>query len=118
MGPNVKKLVAHKVALDAIPSGGGLQAGIAFLMDKYRIIETTRKAQEWVAQAIALVKTAPDNQYGDDDEAIAGAILQGIKERQGKKGICGRCSQYRRLPEDGYCADCLDLMPTMDSKPL
>jgi hypothetical protein len=39
-------------------------------------------ADRGVVLARPLVKAAPDNPYGDDDEAIAGAILAGIEERK------------------------------------
>lgn len=80
-GPNVKKLIAHKMSIDAIPNGGGLGDGLKFLMDKQRIIAGAKAATEWVNQAISVVKTAPDNPWGDDDEAIAGEILRQVKER-------------------------------------
>lgn len=79
------------VTLDAIPNGSGLGAGLDFIKDRHKLKEGFVKATEWVKQAIALVKTSPDNPY-TDDEAIAGAILLGIEERRGKKGLCGRCS--------------------------
>lgn len=33
-------------------------------------------------EALRIFKTAPDNPFGDDDEAIAGELLQKIEERQ------------------------------------
>lgn len=84
-GPNVKKLIAHKMAIDAIPAGGGFAAGLHFLSDKQRIIDGAKAATAWVEQAIATVKSAPDNPYGDD-EAIAGEILRQLEERNRKAG--------------------------------
>jgi hypothetical protein len=81
-GPNVKKLICHKISLDAVPAGGGLQSAIEFLSDKDRIISSARSATQWVETAIAAVKVAPGNPFGDDDEAIAGEILRGIEERK------------------------------------
>lgn len=77
--PNIKRLLAYKVSRDAIPAGGGLAAGLDFLMNTERIVEVSRNALAWIDAAIAVVKTAPDNPYGDDDEAIAGAILDQLK---------------------------------------
>lgn len=37
MGPNVKRLIIRKMAADAIPSGGGLAAGLHFLRSAERI---------------------------------------------------------------------------------
>lgn len=81
MGPNVKKLIAHKMAMDAIPPGGGFADGANFLLSG-NLGESGRNAAEWVKQAIHAVKAAPDNPYGDDEEVIAAEILRRIKERQ------------------------------------
>lgn len=82
-GPNVKKLIAHKMANLAIPPGSGgdsLMKALGFLSSKEKIISAAREATVWVEQAIAAVRSAPDNQYTTDEE-IAGAILKGIEER-------------------------------------
>lgn len=84
IGPNVKKLIIRKMSLDAIPPGGGFQDGIEFLASN-RLAESGRNAAEWVQQALAVFKTAPDNPYGDDDEAIAGELLRRIEEMQKTK---------------------------------
>ena len=75
MGKNVKRLLAYKVSRDAIPNGGGLGAGIDFLLNPERMKQVSREALGWIEQALFAVKSAPDNPYGDDDEVIAGAIL-------------------------------------------
>lgn len=84
-GPNVKKLIARKMSVDAIPSGGGLADGIKFLMSPGRIVAAAREATAWVETAIAAVKAAPDNSFGDDDEAIAGEILRQLEVRRKAK---------------------------------
>jgi hypothetical protein len=81
-GPNVKKLICHKISLDAVPPGGGFQSAIEFLSDKDRIVSSARSATQWVETALAAVKAAPGNPYGDDDEAIAGEILRQIEEKK------------------------------------
>jgi hypothetical protein len=80
-GPNVKKLIVHKLSLDAVPAGGGLTSAIEFLSDPKRITDGARAATSWVETAIAAVKAAPGNTFGDNDEAIAGEILRQIDER-------------------------------------
>lgn len=85
MGPNVKKLICRKLSLIAIPPGGGLANGIQFLMSKDNILAGAKEATQWVEQAIAVVKMTPDNPYGNDDEAIAGAILNGIEKRKAEQ---------------------------------
>lgn len=80
LGPNMRSLVIRKVARDAIPSGGGFADGVEFLMNPEKVAATHREALAWADQAIAVMKTAPDNPYGDDEEVIAGAILKAIAE--------------------------------------
>ena len=87
MGPNVRKLIAHKMARDAIPDGGGLAAGIQFLSNPESVKRGAQEATQWVRDAIAVVKLSPDNPYGDDDEAIAGEIVRRIDEKDRQRGI-------------------------------
>lgn len=75
-GPNVKRLITRKMSLDAIPSGGGFCDALRFLTDPAGITSSARRAIDWVFAAIDAVKSAPDNHLGDDDEAIAGEIIQ------------------------------------------
>lgn len=85
-GPNVKKLIIRKMVLDAIPpstpDGKGFETGIQFLLNKDRVLKTAKEATAWVEQALAAVKAAKNNPYGDDDELIAGAILKKIEEKE------------------------------------
>jgi hypothetical protein len=88
-GPNVKRLIAHKMSLLMIPPGSGknaLATGIAALMAPGNVGKVAREATAWVEAAIAVVKTAPDNPYGNDDEAIAGELLAEVEKRQQAKG--------------------------------
>ena len=82
-GPNVKKLIAHKMAKDAVPDGGGLAAALKFLKDKDAIVNTARRATEFVYTAIALMRTcAEPNPWKDaSDEEIAGEILKNVEEK-------------------------------------
>lgn len=75
MGPNEKKLIAKRAAKIMIPDGGDVLDGFDALTggDLARI---TKEACEWVSEAIEAVKAAPDNPYGDDNEAIAEAVLE------------------------------------------
>lgn len=82
MPTNVQKLVIQKMTRDAIPDGGGFLDGLKFLQGD--LGKAAREAQAWVDEAIAAVKAAPNNPYGDDDEAIAGEILRQIDCRRGK----------------------------------
>ena len=80
LGPNVKKLIAAKMAADAIPKGCGLQSGLEYLMAP-GLPQRAQAAAEWVRDAIQAVKSAPDNPFGDDDEMIAGEMLRLAEER-------------------------------------
>jgi hypothetical protein len=83
IGPNVKKLIIHKMSLDAIPSGGGVADGLKFFMDKEKISKTLREANEWVKQAINMVRLAgePNPFKNSTDEDIAGEIFRKIEEK-------------------------------------
>jgi hypothetical protein len=84
-GPNVKKLIATRIAQLAIPAGRGtLSAGLAFLQDKIRIIQTAKQATADVEMWIAVVRSAPDNEFTTDEE-IAGEILQRLEEQKKAK---------------------------------
>ncbi len=81
-GPNVKKLICTRMAQLAVPRGGGIGHAIGFLCSPSRMKASAREATEWAFAAIDAVKTAPDCQ-SDDDEQIAAAILDAVKQRKG-----------------------------------
>lgn len=85
IGPNVQRLIARKMALIAIPPGGGIGDGLAFLQDKEKMVQAGKDAATWVHQAIQAIKCAPDNRWGDDDEAIAAEILRRIAEADNRE---------------------------------
>lgn len=78
-GPNFMRLALEKVSRDAIPPGGGMAAGIDFFSDPKRIRETTAAAFEWAEQVIDVMRAAPDNPHGDDEEILAGVILDELE---------------------------------------
>ena len=80
-GPNVKKLITCRMAQLAIPDGGGLADGLAFLSSKSRILSTAREATAWVFEALDVVRATSGNPYGDDDEAIAAEILRRVERK-------------------------------------
>lgn len=84
IGPNAKKLLAHFIAREAVPSGGGLADGLNFLTDPERRRQGIEQAMSNLNAALAVVKSAPDNPYGTDDEAIAAAILERVENAKGK----------------------------------
>lgn len=86
-GPNVKRLIAHKMSLLMIPpgtkKGQGLATGMAALMKPGNIQQVCKEATEWVEQAIDAVKACPDGGWwGDENEAIAGELLRQIDEKR------------------------------------
>jgi hypothetical protein len=82
--PNVKKLIIHKVSMEAIPKGGGVADGLKFLTDKERISKTVHAADQWVKDVIAAVRKAGEpNPFKDaTDEEIAGEILRKVDEKR------------------------------------
>lgn len=84
-GPNFTKLMLRFVARLAIPKGGGIANGLEFFQNKELRQQILKQAEIDTEKAIQLVKSAPDNSYGQDDEAIAGALLEKIKEREKTK---------------------------------
>lgn len=78
-GPNAKRLLAHFIAREAIPVGGGIGDGLDFLVQPERRRSGIEKAIANLEAAFAAVKAAPDNPYGNDDEAIAAAILERVE---------------------------------------
>lgn len=86
IGPNARRLLAHLMALEAVPKGGGIQTGLSFLSEPERLQQGIRDAMAKLEEALSVVKSAPDNPYGNDDEAIAGAILRRIDQRKRGEG--------------------------------
>lgn len=81
-GPNVKRLIVEKMSTDMVAAGENFSGILGILQKPGSIGDAARKATEWVEVAISAVKSAPNNPYGDDDEAIAAVILKGIEDRK------------------------------------
>ena len=80
-GPNMQRLIATLFANNAIPAGGGLEDGIAALMPG-KIQEGMKRAEAEALKMMLTVKSAPDNPFGDDNEAIAGHLLKLAEEKR------------------------------------
>jgi hypothetical protein len=80
LGPNMRRLLARVVARRAIPSGGGLADGINFIKDQNRFKQVHRESLAWIDEAINVIRSAPDNCYGDDEETIAGVIVDEVEK--------------------------------------
>ncbi len=82
-GPNVRKLIVTKMSLIMVPPGSGtIYTALEAMVKPGNIGDVARQATEWVEAAIAAVKMAHGNPYGDDDEAIAGEILRQVEKRK------------------------------------
>ncbi len=83
-GPNVKRLIVHKMSVDAVPSGGGVADAVKFLSDATGIVVAARSATVWVESAILVVRQAaePNPWRSADDETIADEILRQIEARK------------------------------------
>jgi hypothetical protein len=82
LGPKAKELLAHFIALEAIPPSGNFADGVNFLLDAERRRKGMERALSKTKAALDAIKAAPDNPYGDDDEAIAAAILEKLESRK------------------------------------
>jgi hypothetical protein len=85
-GLNVKKLIVHKMTLNAVLDGGGIGDAIGFLSDVDKLMKAARGASTFVETAILAVRQAaePNPWKNATDEEIAGEILRGIEERERK----------------------------------
>lgn len=87
IGPNLKKLAMHRMSIDAVPPGGGLQAAVDFIMSPNGMKDSWAASLEWAIAAVSAVRAAPDNPFGTDEEAIAGELLKRIDERKAAQAL-------------------------------
>jgi hypothetical protein len=80
LGPYARDLLFKFIAVEAIPPGGGLAAGNKFFTDADHRHQVIVRGMTNFELAIAAMRAAPDNPYGDDEEAIAAAILARIEQ--------------------------------------
>ena len=85
LGPNMQRLLALFTSRVAVPNGGGFADAIAVLTNPERFREVNRKGLELADQAVAAMRAAPDNPYGNDEEAIAAGILAEVEKRTGSR---------------------------------
>jgi len=80
----MRELLAHKMAMDAVPPGAGPREAIAFLTSPGRLEASAREATKWVHAAIAAVRDAADpNPWRNaDNEAIAAEVLRLIAAKR------------------------------------
>lgn len=95
MGPNVRRLLFTFIARYAVPpeSSNGLASAVNFFKGAATrspaYVEVMRKARAGCEMALEAVKRAKGNPHGNDEEAIAGAILKAVEERkkQRRQGV-------------------------------
>ncbi len=83
LGPNVRKLVALKMAIEAVPPGGSLESVLEFLTRDGALPAAYVRARKFAELAIATVRGAcgPNPWSGRSDEEIAGMLIEKIAER-------------------------------------
>ena len=83
---NQQKLIIHKMSLNAVPPGGGINAALDFLLSPQKIQESFQESKKWVEDVISIVKNAsePNSWKKATDEEIAGEILRRIEEKKGR----------------------------------
>lgn len=79
-----KRLIAHLISMEAVPSGGGLFDGVRFLLDKNRVTETARKAERTADDMIAAVRQSRDADPTWTDDYICQRILEGVERAQAR----------------------------------
>ena len=75
LGRNLKRLIAFIASRKAIPKGGGIGDAMHAILTPGVMEGHLGQALVEADAMIALIKTATDNPYGDDEEAICEAIL-------------------------------------------
>lgn len=90
MNSAFKRLVIELMAKNAIPTGGGVADGLAFLSSSKSIADGFKKAEEEAKLACWLVRSASEwkepNPWKDaDDETIAAELMRQIDERKAKE---------------------------------
>ena len=74
------QLITRIASYIMVPRGGNIYDAIEHLSDKDKLMNALRKAQQRTRDYIEGIKNSRDNPYGDDEEAIAKAILDKLEE--------------------------------------
>lgn len=84
IGDNVRRLMIEFASTLAIRSGNGtpMENALSVLIKPGGLVDNMREALRQTELALDAMKSAPDNPYGDDDEVIAGAILEELAKRE------------------------------------
>lgn len=95
MASSIQWLICHKMSVDAIQKGSGVDAlalGLDFLSSKDKLLDGLKNARLWVDAAILAIRQAAEpNPWRDStDEEIATEIKRQIESRTTSKRISGR----------------------------
>ncbi len=85
LGPNAKKVLSRFIAREAVPPGGGLENVHRFFTDAEHMHRVLEVAMENFDAYVDLIRQAPDNPYGDDEENIAAGILAILEGNDGNQ---------------------------------
>lgn len=85
MGPGMRKLIAIKMSMDAIPPGSSnpMMAGVDFILSG-GIPASARAATAWAKKATTLVLAAPGCAFKDEEE-VAVELVRLFEEKRGKR---------------------------------
>lgn len=84
LGPLTKKVLIHRVSVEAIPPGAGVGAGVLFLATPGALAKSWSSAVEWFSNAVIALRAAPgENPWREaTEEEIAGEILKRIEQKK------------------------------------
>lgn len=75
------RLIAHVASVDMVAPDDTMTSFVTKLTKTNFLPDGLGAAARKAEEMIALVKSAPDNPYGDDDEAIAAEIMRRFDAR-------------------------------------
>ncbi len=79
LGPNMKRLMTKFAAKHAIPDGGGFEDGLQLFTQPGKMMKCMNAGLKDAENAVDALRQAPDNEWGDDAEVLAGVILHRIE---------------------------------------
>lgn len=82
-GTNLNKLIMKIASYKA--SKGGIGNAFEFFSNPEKREKIMEESETDALLSIELIKASPDNPYGNDDEAIAGRLLDEIIEKENKR---------------------------------
>lgn len=85
IGPNLKKLMIHKMAIEAVPPGGDFLDALKVIASPELLKKQAMEAMDWAIAAVDVVRSSPDNHLGSDEETIAGEVVRRIEERKAEQ---------------------------------